>query len=435
MDIFSSINKLTSSTTLRGTTLTFFDQAIGSLTGFLTVVLVARICTPDQVGIYSLVMTFFFLARSYLERSLAAPYVVYVHRCQDDELKLLLGSSLVFQLIYGIGSGLLCALISICFYFKVESNLWGACLALGIALPFLLARDHLRAVSLAQFQIKSAFVISSAVCFVQLPLLLVFLRMTPNVPLVFLIMGFACFVSCLCWLATSQCRFLISREKIVQHWSLFWNYSKFLVIARIFGTASRIMMPWLIVYFLNQTEAGKFAVYLNLVGLSMTFLVGVNNFLQPRSVMSLQNGGVVLLIRTLRQTILLFSLVLSGVWCLFFFGGDYFLGMIYGASYAKGGTVLSILAANILVLSYGIAFSNGLAAFGRAEGNLYGECITFIATLVSSLLLIPMFDLHGAAWAMLAGNGAGGLVLFLALYKLLSAARREEGNSQAGEQL
>ena len=135
----------------------------------------------------------------------------------------------------------------------------------------------------------------------------------------------------------------------------------------------------------------------------MMFLTGVNNFIQPRTVQAFQLGGRELVWKSLFQTIYLFCIVLGVVWLVFHFFGGELLGRIYGPPYADAGAVTSILAANVLAVGLAIVGSNGLAAIGRPDGNLWGELGTLLVTL-----------------AMLFGNVAGAVITGSMFVKLLN---------------
>ena len=87
---------------------------------------------------------------------------------------------------------------------------------------------------------------------------------------------------------------------------------------------------------------------------------------------------------------------------------------------ADAGAVTSILAANVLAVGLAIVGSNGLAAIGRPDGNLWGELGTLLVTLLAAIILVPNWQMHGAAWAMLFGNVAGAVITGSMFVKLLN---------------
>ena len=422
--------------TIAKTVLSLVDQAISSCTNFLTVVLVARYCTPTDVGVFSLVMTIVFLGRSLQERAISAPFVVFVHQRSKKGAQALLGSSLVHLCGFSLLLSLLCCAFPAFAYIRDDQSLLRASLALVFLMPFLLCRDHLRAVSYACFRIDAALIVDVVTLVVQLGGLWIILSQgITEIAWIIVAMGFACLIACLAWLVHRPLKFTVKNfSQIWQDWKTSWAYASWLVIARAFGTASRFLMPWLVVYFLNEAAAGKLATCSNLAGLSMMFLIGANNFAQPRAIHAFNVGGYARLLRVLTQTASLFLVCLGSLFLFLMYAGGFLMNAIYGAEYADTGAVVAILGANVLMVGLAIVGSNGLAALKRPIGNLWAEAATLITTLFAAWILIPQSGINGAAWAMLVGNTIGAVVM-LAAFRKYARTETTVPNIRLGESL
>src|SRR5215470_2024068 len=72
--------------------LSIFDQAIFSGTSFLTAALIGRTTSPDQLGLYYLLLSIVLIISGVQEQLVAAPYVVYSKRRHGRELAEYAGS-------------------------------------------------------------------------------------------------------------------------------------------------------------------------------------------------------------------------------------------------------------------------------------------------------------------------------------------------------
>ena len=140
--------------------LALMDQAFVSLNSFVTVFLVAQLCSTRDINLYALAWSILNFFRVIQERTLAAPYFVFAHE-QDQDKPTFLGSSLTHQGAFAVLSSLLFVVAAS--FFAIRQNPQGisSCLfVLVFAAPFILLRDHLRAVSCANFNYRAAVLLS-----------------------------------------------------------------------------------------------------------------------------------------------------------------------------------------------------------------------------------------------------------------------------------
>ena len=79
--------------------LALLDQGLASATTFLTLLILARTVTKDELGIYSLCLSLVLFATMIQERALAMPYMVFSPKQKKAKSAHLLGSVLVHQAI------------------------------------------------------------------------------------------------------------------------------------------------------------------------------------------------------------------------------------------------------------------------------------------------------------------------------------------------
>lgn len=402
--------------------LALVDQMVVSGTSFLTVVLISNLCTRSELGVFSLAWTIVGFLRTAQERMLSAPYLVFAHR-DDVDTPSFLGSSLIQQACFSIASSIVVAGCAIVFAFNNRPiGIAPAMVMLIVTIPFLLLRDHVRAICSAHFRYDVSLFINISIAIVQLGAigLLAYLGKL-SIPLIVFVLGAVCVVPLVTWLIRRPQSFHVVRDRVRPDWVTSWDYSRWLVAARLAGMAGFFLVPWIVVYYMDTEAAGAFAACSNLVGLSLMFITGMNNFFQPRSVRAYHDDGAVALARSVLETIGIFLVALGATSVAFFFAGDWLLGLIYGDSYSEFGTVAFLLSLSILTVSISIASGNGLAALGEPKGYFRGELSYCIVCMCMAFWFVPRYGLMGASWALIGGGVAASVVTGLTLIQLLSA--------------
>ena len=396
------------------------DQIIVSGTSFATLAIIAHVCSKPEVGIFHLAWTIVGFLRTAQERMLSAPYLVFVHRDEYDEVTWL-GSTLVHQAIFAVA----CCAVVVSLAFLTSFGGWlpgmpTVLVALACSLPFLLLRDHLRAICSAHFRYGVALTIDVSIAVAQLGGICLLARFNQvTIPRVATLLGLSCLVPCLAWLVLRPLKFQIRRRRAINDWIVSWAYSRWLVAARTIGIAGCYLVPWVVVYYVNQAAAGAFAACSSLVGLSLMFIQGANNFFQPRTVKAFHEQGVAAMSRSVMEFTVLLVIVLSAISAGYYIAGDWLLGIIYGPAYAEYGVAVFYLSLSLLAVSVSIACGNGLAALGRPRGYFWGEFAYFVATVSLAFLLIPPLELIGAGLALTGGGCAASLVTALTLWHLI----------------
>ena len=82
------------------TTISFLDQGIVSATSFATAVIIGRMCSKGELGLYMLSMSLILFATDLQTSIISTPYMVYVPRLNKERKALYTGSTLIHQLVF-----------------------------------------------------------------------------------------------------------------------------------------------------------------------------------------------------------------------------------------------------------------------------------------------------------------------------------------------
>ena len=412
--------------------LALVDQGVVSATSFLTLAIIAHNCTQADVGFFHLAWTIVSFVRTVQERTLGAPYLTFVHRI-DQNPQTLLGSSLVHQGIFGI----CCAVVLGIASFAIGGvpklvALSPVFLALVFSIPFILLRDHVRAVCSAHFQYRVALAVDISAAILQVGGVMALAQLGRlTITSVAVLLGAACIFPTIVWLHLRPQPYEIRWDGVLSDWRQNWSYAKWVVAARSIAISGNNSVPWIVLFTMDEASAGAFGIATGLVGLSQMFIMGANNFFQPRTVRSMHEEGVRKMSRTVLDAIVVLGVVLFLGTILFAVAGGPLLGLIYGDQYSVYGSVTFLLSVSMLTVSVSIACGNGLAALGKPKGYLLGELAYCIVSVSGALLLIPRFGLNGAGAALAIGGFAASLVTAAVLCRLILNEQHRVGKERS----
>ena len=402
--------------------LALVDQAFVSLNNFVTFILVAKFC-PDRsdIDLYFLAWSIFNVLRVIQERGLAAPYFVFAH-AEERDGRSFLGSSLVHQFCYAIVAAILFAVLASLFsLWQSPVGMAQCCLVLIVSAPFILLRDHLRAVSCAQFRYGMAVFLSAAAMVIQISLIIgLFFVDRLNVFAVFVVMGIASFLPCAFWFWLRPIPFVVSRQQVRADWGATFQFSKWLVMARFFPTAAMGLLPWFVVWAIDENAAGTLGGCITLANVSNMFVFGANYFFLPKAVKALNQAGSSSMVKVLLQTAVVFGLVLALLCVIYWFAGDLILTLAFGESFRGYARLATVIGLSYWIVSFSTIAGNGMTALNRPQGLFWGELSFGVVALVAGALLPYYYGLLGAAIAMCLASAAATIVESYGLVRCLT---------------
>lgn len=412
---------------LRGGALTIASQAVSSATTFFRMVLLARVCSDQDVGHYAMAFTAIGLLWVVHERLIESSYLVGVHRRGAHAREAWLGSTIVYSLWFSVAGAVAIALAALgaallgrAGWIESSPAMAAALLAAAAVSPTMVFRELTRSISFAHFDIVNAAVVDVLTLLVQVALLAAFWQTgTLTVETAYLAVGLSSLAACLWWVYQWRHRWTIRRHNIGADWREMWLFSRWLLAARILGQGSRFIMPWIVAGWMGAAGAGVLAICVTLVGLSFIFVRGVNNYFRPRTVYAFYHGGAAEVRRTVVRTTWIYVALLGAVCGIYAAAGDWLFELAYGRVHPEAWLVTLLLGLGTVATSVAMCATNGLAAIDRPRANVGIEGLTFVATAALALPLVPWFGLAGAAVAMLLGNVVGAVASFYAFEREL----------------
>lgn len=388
--------------------LSIADQAIVSGTGFLTAVIVGRNLPTEQLGLYYLTLSIVLFLAGIQEALIAAPYTIFSSRQSGEELAEYTGSTWMHHFaLTGAAVAFIGLLITVLSLRGSTTALPGLWALLGAA-PLLLLREAVRRFSFARLELRVALGIDLAVCVLQLGGL-AFLAYSDRLSVfnVFAVMATACAVASLGWFVLEPRNARFAPRRFYSDWRVNWSFAQWALFGFVVGTTTSTFMPWIVEGFADASATGILGGCTTLINICNVAILGAHNYLSPKAAHAFAQEGNPGLRRVLLAASLFFVVFIGALCLLLLLTGDRIAVWIYGPAFTGSGTVLLLLAANMLIGSLGMAANIGLWAIERPRASLPGDLVLCLTTLAMAFLLVSPFRALGAALAMLIGTTLG----------------------------
>lgn len=388
--------------------LALIDCMIVGGMSFLTVLLLGRIAGPEDLGVFALVMTVFYLLLAVQEALITMPYTVFGVRLKNVHHLQYSGAVLCQSAAWSacVSTILAIAAISI-FLFGNNATLALIVGVFAIVLPTWMLREFGRRYLFAHMQVSRVVMMSIAGGSAQL-IMICALAYTGNLSdaTALMAMGIASSISGFGWLWFSRAAFQFNHRR----WSYFalknWVFGRWVLASHAMAVVAGNTMPWLIVIWMGPSATGVFAACDAILRFANPIIASLNNILTPRLAIGFKKGGKTELHRIVWQTTGLLCLFLLA-FCLFIVvSGKWIMHRSFGSDYSGYWVALVLLAISQLIETVALASSRALMVLDLASVNLCAEGFGLLVALVAAILLIPHHGILGAAIAQLAGSVA-----------------------------
>lgn len=432
------IRRLWAKDSLRQGMMSVFDQGIVSATNFATSVIIGRLCSQTEMGIYALGLSIVYFARAIQEQVVSAPYTIYCNRQPDADKAAYAGSSCVhFSWFAGLVMISLLGFAAVLAGRGTAPDLLRLSLVLVAALPLFLLREFIRHYMFSHLKMGTATLLDASVAIIQLAsLALLGWWGWLTVPIVFAVIGGSCLLASLGWFLTKPDRLEVSRTAAIRHWKQNWGFARWALACQLVGCSAPYVMPWFVASLEGAAATGILAASTTLVGLANMFVMGVANFLSPRAAKAYADEGVPGLKRVMVFASFAFLITLGVFAVSMCFLGRQVAVLVYGSSYAEAGPVIAVLAFGLLASGFSVTAGNGLWAIDRPSANFRADVCALIATIGFSALLIGPYGVMGAALATTLGAAVDGLIRgFILIHQMQREATHADSNLSGGPTL
>jgi hypothetical protein len=196
-----------------------------------------------------------------------------------------------------------------------------------------------------------------------------------------------------------------------------WSLGKWLLAGQFTMWVRAYIAYWLLAWVAGTATTGVYAASISIVSFANPLILGFSNLLAPQAALALSEGGGARLLReTIRDALLITSIM--SVFCVaIVFAGEDVMRLLYPSKEYEGqGDTLTVLAFALLAYAAAMPPTNALASLQRPHGIFWNALLALVLTLAFVLYLVQQWGVIGAAYGLLIGNvanSAGRWIAFL----------------------
>jgi O-antigen/teichoic acid export membrane protein len=386
--------------------LALVDQLIVGGANFDTILLLGRLAGAENLGVFGLVVSVYYLMLAVQESLIAIPYTIFGARLKGVRHLQYSGAALCQCAALATCVATILAVVAVSLpLVHGDTSLARVVAALAIVAPLWLIREFGRRYLFAHMQNTKVVVMSIVATTTQLTALS-FLAVTDRLSAVTALfaIGLGSGIAGFGWLWLSRRSFRFDRVHSKYFLLRNWVLGRWILASQGTSVLAANMMPWLIVLWLGLTATGIFAACDSILRFANPIIISLTNVLTPRASISFSDGGKPALRRIVWKASALLGLFLSAFCVLLAVAGQFILSRSFGDSYSAYWATLVVLGLNQLICRLALAPGRALVVLERADIMLYAEVAAFGTSLIAATVLIPLYGVLGAALALLAGS-------------------------------
>jgi O-antigen/teichoic acid export membrane protein len=386
--------------------LSLTDQAVVSAANFSINVIIGRSCTQEEFGLYMLGFSILLILLPMQTSLILGPYSVFCPRLKGIELCHYTGSTLIHQVaLSGLLAIALAAAGGVLSFGIGPQGLAAIVWTLAVTITLVMFREYARQVSMAHLSLKAVLILDIGVAIFQVICLLTLAHLgILSATKAFWVTGTACGLAGLGWVIYQRRDFTLKLGLAVADFWRNWSFGKWLLGARLVHLGSNQLYPWLLVFFYGTAATGVLAACTWTIYLANPFLLGMSNYLGPKTAHAFASAGAPEVRRIVIQNSLIFLAVMGPFCAVMLVFGDQILGLLYGPKYSGHGLLVGVLALSQLALALTLPTNAGLAAIERPDVGLKSSLVALGSMLTLGLCLVKWLGPLGVGFGLLAGN-------------------------------
>jgi O-antigen/teichoic acid export membrane protein len=379
---------------------------VASATNFLTGIIIARACSKEQLGLYSLGFSLILLMTDFQTSLITTPYMVYAPRLKGRAHALYTGSTLIHQLAFCLITMFGVAAAALVVSRGLGPRGLGPVLwALVVVIALIMLREHARRVSFARLQLVTAFLFDTSIAIGQVAGLLLLARFgLLSASRAFWVIGSVCGIAVVGWLWSDREFYHPRLGESLADLKKNWVFGKWVFASGLVWAVSMNLYPWFLAAFHGTASTGVWAACLGVVSVGNPALLGIQNLVGPKISHTYAAAGPKALRRLVLRITAAISLPVSLLCLALIVWGGRLTALMYGRQYAGNGLVVAILSLNLFVNAAAFSFSRALFAIERADLDFLVNFAALFMMVTLGFWLVRAFGPLGAAIGLVAAN-------------------------------
>lgn len=396
------------------------DQILVSGTSFLMTVAVGRWTNAGELGIYAIAMSVVAAATSLQDALIVKPFTIQRFSSIVPKAEHV-GSSLILSIIFGLLLGLLVGVGGLASHFGTNINNPMIAFAVACMIPFVMMREFVRKIAIANLQMASALGLDIASSCASL-IILSMLALSGSISSTTICFSVACvsFVITLTWFVRTNKTINFSRKSLAITATQDWQLGKWLFVGQLLREIQQSAPYWIVLFIAGAASTGLYAACMSIVAFSNPIIYGIANVLTPNSVIAWNEfGGEALRKQSYRNILLLGSLMAAFCIVVGLLGTTLINSLFHGFDFLGSTQMLMVLALGMAASTLGLPASIGLATMQRPRAIVATGGFSAGLSIFLVVVLMFLWGTIGVAYGVLIGNAVGSLTRWIAFLKIV----------------
>jgi O-antigen/teichoic acid export membrane protein len=388
------------------------DQAAVSLASFASTVIVGRMCGQEELGIYVLATTMFWLLAGIPNALTWTPFTSRAPRMPADRRAAYTGSVTIHTVVVTLILAAMFGTAGLLPPAWFGQRMWFStmCLALVPFTVMMTLREHVRRLCLSQVATREILLLDFPIAIAQIGLLLWLARsrqLTANTGLIAI--AAACLLSVV-WLVVRRSDFQFCRRRTAIHWSYNLQFGRWLLAVSIAWLLADSMYRWIVGWQYGLEGLGRFASAQAVVLFINPLLLTATNFGRALSANRLANGGMSDLRRFTLQATVLVTIVGGLAFLALAIVGGPLVRILFGEHFSGLGGIVATLCLGMLVRVAGVPIDASLAAMREGRTMFIAIIAQLAVVVLAGVPLVAQFGLGGVGYTMALAYGAAAAI-------------------------
>ncbi len=396
------------------------DQGVMSATNFITSVIIGRVCSLHEFGLYMLGLSAILFVMTVQTAFLATPFMIYSPRLPENELRGYTGSMVIHHI--AICTAILSVLllgIALIVAGVLAADYRNLLITLAFAMPVILYKDLIRQLCFARFRMMSALRLDVCVSVLQLGSLAALAGLNRlGAATAFAAAGAATIIPAAAWTVHHRREMNVEHRRIVADLKRNWLCGKWIAVSSALWAGCLYAYPWLLTTFHDTAAAGIWAACLATIAIGNPVVLGLQNVLGPKIAAAFLKDDRCGLWRYVVSATARFWLVIAAIAAIFLLFGGELMTLIFGDKYSGNAVTVRILSLNLLTAPIIFTMSRGLFTIERADIECVANVISVVMLLTFSLWAVSQFGPLGAALGLTISNVVAATIRGLAFFTL-----------------
>jgi len=396
------------------------DQAIVSLASFLAAAIVGRVSGREELGVYGLAVSIFWLAAGIPNSLVWTPYTARAAKMPPARRVAYSGSVTWHALLIALAISATLLVIGLASLPLQGSATWFApmCVALVPFVVFMILREHVRRMNLANLQPRELLAIDVPFACLQIGLLLILAHCGRLSAVTALLASAAASSVAIGWLIVHRAELRFHAPIARVHWNYNQRFGGWVLLVSLAWLIGDTSYRWLVGSLRGIEALGEFTAAQSIVLAINPFLLSIGNLSRATAADTIARGGFSDLRRlAIRGTLMMAIVAGSGLACLAVLGGPA-VRLIFGPEYGGQSSVVAALCLGMFAHSLLIPVDAVLTAMQRGRAMLVAASARMVMIVISGVPLIWWFGAVGVGYSIAIGCAAAAIVQWLAFARL-----------------